>query len=207
MKTIFITLLLLLACSIIFGLEYQISGGFDMANVIYADSFLDSGALIVGTKYQPGFSISAEVMKNISAVVLGLGAEYQFKRKHQKMGEGWSVTLKDISFLPVYTKLGFSFPVTHGPVPEIFAHVGYGFALMDDTEEPDIFGSSKWSFDGGMYYAFGFGIEYNQILLQTLIRYNDMKAHQTEISSNGDIEKDSYDHFHRQISFKIGHRF
>ncbi len=207
MKKCLITLLLVFVCSLVFGLEYQISGGFDMANAIYTNSVLDNGALIIGSTYEPGFSISAEAMKNIREVVFGLGAEYQVKRRHRPMGEGWSVTLKEISFLPVYTKLGYAFPVTHGPIPEVFTHLGYGFSLMEDAKESNDFRSEKWSFDGGMYLAFGFGIEYNRTVFQVLIRYNDMKSHVTEISSNGTIGKNSYDQFHRQISFKIGHRF
>ncbi len=207
MKNYLLALLLVLSCSIAFGLEYQISGGFDFGNAIYHDSFQNSYAMFVGTEYQPGFSLSAEAMKNISNVVFGIGAEYQLKRKHGKMGENVTVSLKDISFLPVYAKLGFSFPVTHGPVPEIFTQLGYGFAMMENIEESEANLLSKWSFGGGMYYGFGFGIEFNQIVLQTLLRYNAMRAELTETNNYGSFEQNTYDHTHRQFSIKLGYRF
>lgn len=124
------------------------------------------------------------------------------------MGDGWSTSLEDLAFLPLYATVGYSFPVSSGPTPELFAQIGHSLSLNDDFVEED----EEWDeitsyeFGGGMYYGFGFGLVFDKVVIQALAR-NSRFSIDTEIDDYGDIEKFSSKCDYRQISLRLGYRF
>jgi hypothetical protein len=207
MKISIFTVLLVLSCSLAFSLEYQISGGIDITNRMNLGNYMGNPAMVAGIKYRPGASVSAELISSKANVFFGSGAEYQFERKHAEMGEGWTSSIEAISFLPVYAMLGYRFPVSKGPVPELFVHLGHSFSLIEDSEVQSTYDVTKARLDGGFYHAFGFGLEYQNVVLQTLLRYNDVRIYLTEIENNGDTEKSSNHYSCHQLGFRLGYRF
>ena len=213
MKIIVVATLLVLVCSYAFAqstfdLDYQISGVLDVSNAYYDDDPFGNNAMFLGTKFKPGLGVSAEASMVSKNVRFGLGAEYQLPHEHETLPNGMETSLEDLAFLPLYATVGYSFPVSSGPTPELFAQIGHSLSLNDDFVEED----EEWDeitsyeFGGGMYYGFGFGLVFDKVVIQALAR-NSRFSVDTEIDDYGDIEKFSYKCDYRQISFRLGYRF
>lgn len=213
MKIIVVATLLVLVCSYAFAqntfdLDYQISGVLDVSNTFYEDDAFGSNALVYGMKFKPGLGVSAEASTVSKNVRFGLGAEYQLPHEHETLPNGMETSLEDLAFLPLYATVGYSFPVSSGPTPELFAQIGHSLSLNDDFVEED----EEWDeitsyeFGGGMYYGFGFGLVFDKVVIQALAR-NSRLSVDTEFDDGGDIDKFSSKCDYRQISLRLGYRF
>ncbi|MDD2331473.1 MAG: outer membrane beta-barrel protein [Candidatus Cloacimonetes bacterium] len=207
MKNILVTLALVLTCSMVLAIDFQVCGGVDLGTIVDSDGFLGNDALVFGAKYQPGFNLSLQSLVNSNNILYGVGADYQFERKHKKLPEGWTTSLEYLSFVPVYAVLGYRFPVTSGPVPEFYCQAGYSLALIEDAKDEDIFETEEYEYSGGGYYAFGFGLDFQNFLVQALFRYNTLRYKETEFQNGLLVDKRENDMTCRHFTIQLGKRF
>lgn len=110
--------------------------------------------------------------------------------------------------MPVYGILGYQFPVTKGPIPEMFAQYGYSFSLREDYTKTDEYGKDFFYYDGGSYFAIGMGVIYKDLVVQGLFRINNLETSwkYTEFN-NDDAYTNSMDSQFRQLTIQLGYRF
>ncbi len=154
---------------------------------------LDSGAKVENKDEidEAAYGVAVEFTRSISYdAEVGIGVAYQrhgdFDYKYDYDGE----KLPNFNSLPVYLTGKFKVANVGDWAPYIKADIGYSFNDFDDNK--------YFSYDDGLYYAIGFGVEIQNLSLEMAYRVNEGKLK----TNHG-----KYDIENSRVMFGAGYRF
>lgn len=131
---------------------------------------LDNGAKvdnkdrINGAAYGIAVEATREVLYNLE---IGLGIAYQWNGEFDYNNNYKGKDLPDFNSIPVYITGKYALYNGDNWTPYIKADIGYSFNDIEDNE--------KFSYENGLYYGIGFGMEIQNLSLEMSYRVNEGK--------------------------------
>ncbi len=137
-------------------------------------------------------------------LTFGLGADYQFARKNQKLPGNWKSGLGEHYYIPVYGSLNYSFPTPGKISPEVIAQLGYNFPQLEYPDQDD---DERYIVRGGVYTGLGMGLCYQNYFLNVLYRVDSFSLRNDEFENNVWIKGKKYQYQTQQYNVSLGLRF
>ncbi|MDP0493042.1 MAG: outer membrane beta-barrel protein [Fusobacterium sp. JB021] len=151
-----------------------------------------------------GYEISLEFLKDINDnLKAGIGIAYQ-KHGDRKSNGYYIFNLSGVEYdsYPVYGTIRYDFNMNSNVIPYVKANLGYSFNKNPSKFESEGYYTSDTSVTDGIYYAFGGGLEYNNLIVELMYGVNKAES---ECFTRGQkvIEDNDYERF----TLSLGYNF
>lgn len=155
-----------------------------------------------------GGEVSIEGYKSFDNFNLGLGLAYQshMDRKTNISNNNVSYSGAEYDSIPIYLTGRYNFDFLElAFIPYIKANFGYSFNFNSKSINESFNGNSlsySTNTDDGIYWATGFGVEYQNFNVDLLYGINQAK---TKISNN--LTNEKYDNNYDSLTLSVGYKF
>ena len=243
MRKIFLLLSILTLGSLTFADKnvVEIRGGYDL----YSNTNLQDGKIINGDGPNYGNDISDELVETgytlaveyrreiLDGFQIGGGLKYSNSKTKQPsdfsgffLWEATEYDYENLTSIPLYFTARYNFKNSSEFTPYVKLNLGYSFNSSNLKETQHFLNANTGEIDGtyvgfdydaedGLYYGFGFGVEYKNFLVDLSYEINDYKYKGKYYTSAGmyngavktEYQSDEIKSTNQKLNLSIGYQF